>query len=78
MMYWGYGAGGGWIYMLLGMALFWTALIVMAVLAYRAWAHRDGRRVSRAEHILAERYAKGEIDDEEFEHRSATLRSSST
>src|SRR5512139_3930041 len=33
---------------------------------------------TRAEEVLAERYARGEIDTEEYERRLATLRAAST
>jgi len=42
------------------------------------WPAPEGDPVENAERILNERYARGEIGDEEFRHRSAVLRGSGT
>lgn len=90
-MYWyGDGHAGGWWYavIVIGMVLFWAAIITVGVLVARALAGRDSgtqgsdpHAATRppspsdgAEQILAERYARGEIDEHEYATRLATLR----
>jgi putative membrane protein len=80
MMY-GYGWGwGGWIAMTLVMVVFWAILITAVVLAVRYLAGAGGHRnppapgSARAEDVLAERFARGEIDDDEFRRRLTLLR----
>ncbi len=73
------GAGwGGWILMTLAMVAFW-ALVVFAVLALfrgtrdsaeRTPEHRDPIQ------ILDERFARGEIGEDEYHARSSVLRAS--
>ena len=64
------------------MLLFWgaiSALIVFAVRGFSPTASAGGSAGSRpggksnAEDILRERYARGEIDEEEYERRKAKL-----
>lgn len=69
------GVGGWW--MVLWMVLFWGGLIVVAIWAVRALSG-SGRSPSGggrkgALEILEERFARGEIDADEFEQRRATL-----
>lgn len=68
-MMWGYGAGWGW-FMGLWMLLFWGTLILLTV-----WAvSRFSRTYSGdAKRILQERFARGEIDEEEFQKRATLL-----
>ena len=84
-MYWG--PGFGWMGMMFGglmMLLFWGVVIVLAVIAIRAftrsggWQSRDvnrtaDRREDNALTILKERYAKGEIDKEQYERMRGDL-----
>jgi putative membrane protein len=80
-MYGGYD-GWGWGHMIYGplmMIIFWGGLIVVAVLAVR-WlgggsSHKHSEPPSRgnALDILKERFARGEIDKEEFEERKRLL-----
>lgn len=70
-MMWGGGFGmvGG-----LMMLLFWGAIIALIVLAVRGFSAGSGSgSKSDAVEMLRERYAKGEIDDEEYERRKAKL-----
>ncbi len=64
------GWGGGWMW-LWGtlMMLSWVAIIAGAV--WVVLRGRDGR--SRAQDLLEERYARGEIDTEEYRERLEQL-----
>ncbi|UKA64523.1 SHOCT domain-containing protein [Arthrobacter sp. FW306-04-A] len=80
MMYgWGGSIGiGGWIAMGLMMLLFWGGLITVAILLMRG-NHPGGRGFygspnDDSERILNERFARGEIDETEFNARRAALR----
>jgi putative membrane protein len=70
MGYYG-GMGFGW----LGMALFWVLVAVVVVYLLRVFSqgqapgHKDGQAME----ILRERYARGEIGQEEFEARRRDL-----
>ena len=68
-MMWGW--GGGWMF--LWMLLFWGGTILLVVWGIRQFtpSSRPGR--GRALEILEERYARGEIDREEFESRRQIL-----
>jgi putative membrane protein len=62
----------GW--MMLGSYLFWAALVALGViLVIRVWRPAQDRDAARA--ILAERFARGEIGEEELRTRLAALRS---
>ncbi len=75
MMGYGWGMGGGF-----GMILFWIALVLGIVWLARAldigkMFGRSGapNNGDRAMETLRERYARGEIDSEEFERRKRDL-----
>lgn len=81
---WGYG------FMAISMLLFWGLVILAGVALVRYLIRADQRSGgspttptapptvprtgSSAEDVLAERFARGEIDTEEYERRLATLR----
>lgn len=80
-MYWNGNDIGGWGYalMAISMVLFWGAVITGIVLFVRSlgpnaqW--RGGMSASgSAENLLAERFARGEIDESEFNSRVVILR----
>ena len=82
-MMWWYGSGmGAWGYalMAISMVLFWGVLIVIVVALIRYFG-RGGQQEagqtepSSPERLLAERFARGEINDEEYQSRLASLRS---
>ena len=73
---WCCGAGGPWmvVWLLLLAALVVAAVIVLRVLWGRGSGSGGPRtRADQALRILEERYARGEIDREEFEERRRTL-----
>lgn len=72
-MSWMWGAWG--LGMMLMMLVFWGLVIVGIVLAIR-WlsGHGDRSRSDRALDILRERYARGEINKDEFEAKQRDLR----
>jgi len=79
MMWWSHGGWGAgeWLAMSLMMVIFWVAVILLGV-----WLVRSTRSTQStpelttvngsAERLLAERFARGEIDEAEFA-RSRTL-----
>lgn len=84
MMYWDHGSwgAGDWLAMSLMMVVFWGAVIALVVWLVRS--ARSDQRTERpappapsADEVLAERFARGEIDDEEFTRRRELLHSGS-
>ncbi len=58
------------------MVVFWGLVIGLIVLAVRGFSGRsDTTPPPNALDILRERYAKGEIDEDEYERRKAKLES---
>jgi putative membrane protein len=86
----GHGMGGwGWFAMSVGTLLFWAVLIVGVALVVRALTRTGERGRPPAEprpsagggsagpspeQVLAERFARGEIDEQEYRARLAVLR----
>jgi putative membrane protein len=72
MMY-GWGSGGwvSWLVMTLVMLVFWGGLAALVVWGIRGFG-REGSKTDRL-NILRERFALGEIDQQEFESRRAVL-----
>lgn len=70
-----YGGGYGFGFMGIGMmVLFWGAIILLAVVAYRSLNDRNDAKIgTSALDILKERLAKGEIEPEEYETRRKAL-----
>ena len=73
MMGYGYGSSMGWLGMGFGMIihLAFTALIIMAAIWMFKTAFRGGHKEEKqtgAIEILKQRYAKGEITSEEYQH----------
>lgn len=64
----GDGAWGGWLVMSLVMLLFWGTLAVLGVWALRSsHSHSSPAAGPNPLDIARERYARGEITDEDFE-----------
>ena len=81
MWYGGNWGWGGWVLMAAGMVVFWALVITAVVLAVRYLAGPRGTDASpsgsgqtRAEELLAERFARGEIDETEYRQRLSLLR----
>jgi putative membrane protein len=75
---WGW---AGWTAMSVGMVAFWALVITAVVLAIRylsrprgSAANATGSGQTRAEGLLAERFARGEIDENEYRQRLSPLR----
>jgi putative membrane protein len=79
-MMWWYGPGmGGWslALMTVGMVLFWALIIFGLFAVVRSLQTAGGRPPevrATPEELLAERFARGEIDEQEYRRRLATLR----
>lgn len=75
---WGHGwSWAGWLVMCMVMLVFWAGLIaaVVAGVRYLGTANQPpapGTR--RPEDVLDDRYAAGEIDDDEYRRRRSILR----
>ncbi len=80
----GFGYGTGWIYMLIGGLLIVGLIVLIVFLLVRAnsvsgksgaTAPPDANQTDtqRALAILAERYARGEISDEEYQHKKSEI-----
>ena len=70
---WGYGMMSGWGGGLM-MLVFWAVIILLIVWLVREFSGRHARSGSHALDILKERYAKGEINKEEFESKKNDLK----
>ena len=67
-----YDWGGGWVFMWIGMGIFWALLIGVTIWLVRTFSRTDDGRES-ARRILRERLARGELDAEEFRAKLAQL-----
>jgi putative membrane protein len=74
----GYGWGGGWGFGAIGMVLWWI-LIILGIVLLARWLlsgspGRGGNApTGRALEVLKERYARGEIDKQEYEQKKRDL-----
>lgn len=81
-MYGSYGngwGGGSWVIMALMFLVFWGAVVSLVIyLLRRGHVRNDADRIRPAHHdaerLLADRFARGEIDEEEYLKRRAALR----
>lgn len=80
-MMWWYGGGpgwAGWTLMTLMMLAFWALLVFGGVAVYRLLRdgnERSGDERSDPQRLLDERFARGEIDADEYRQRRELLRS---
>lgn len=76
-MWWNHDPGwGAWLMMTLGMGGFWILMAVLVVALLRS-GRPAGSSGPDAREILQQRFARGEIDAEEYEARLDTLRRAS-
>jgi putative membrane protein len=74
MMWNSYGSGWGMAMMFFSNLIFLALLIGGGYLVYRAVRGDTGTaRPDRAEQLLGERYARGEIDEDEYQRRLGVL-----
>ncbi|MFJ9566160.1 SHOCT domain-containing protein [Streptomyces fuscichromogenes] len=86
-MMWYDGGGGGWFVMTVFMVLFWALVIAGAIALVRYFATTRQSRPQgppspaepglgdrTAQDLLAARFARGEIDEDEYRRRLAVLR----
>ena len=75
MMYGDYGMGMG-IFGMIFMTLIWILVIVALIYLIQAIMNKGGssKEVETAEEVLKKRFAKGEMNKEEFEEAIAVLR----
>ena len=69
---WGWHMGWWWWAMAPVMVAFWGALVWLAVTLVRGGRAAEG--TAEAERILAERYARGELEPEEYRRRRQDIR----
>ena len=67
------GSGFGFGIPGLGMILVWGVIILLVVWLVRSFSGDRGPSEKSARQILDERFAKGEIDREEYEQKKQTL-----
>jgi putative membrane protein len=77
---WNYGMGwGGWLLMSLAMVAFWAIVVFGVVALFRGFGTpgpgADRRRGEDAQRVLDERFARGEIDQQEYLARTDVMRS---
>ena len=84
-MMWGWGNGnwgwGAWLPMMLFMLVFLGVVVWAVVMFTRSWTsrppyHEHGEHASDPKRILDERFARGEIDEEEYRKRKDVLQQS--
>ncbi|MDI6105878.1 SHOCT domain-containing protein [Actinoplanes sp. NEAU-A12] len=79
MMYYGNGMGGGGMFLMIVNSLLLWALVIAGIVALVRYTRRDAQRgdaVRQApvpQRMLAERYARGDIDEEEYMRRLQVL-----
>ncbi|MFB7596157.1 SHOCT domain-containing protein [Streptomyces sp. NPDC056160] len=81
-MFWFHGVPGwGWFAMSLGTLFFWVLLIAAGILLARVLTRGAGHSQAPGgtgrptpEQLLAERFARGEIDEDEYRRRLSVLR----
>lgn len=82
MMYGWYGGAGvwGWVLMAFMMLVFWGGIVALVIFLVRGARSANGSHHlgtpwhEDPEHILAQRFARGEIDETEFRTRRDALR----
>jgi putative membrane protein len=72
--------GWGWVGMTLSTVLFLALLVIggMLLIRFARQPDRQGPPPRSAEQILAERFARGELTEEQYRQQLATLRDTGT
>jgi putative membrane protein len=74
-MMWNYGFGWGFPFFPFVWILFWLLIVFLFWGRWHRWdKHSHWQKEKSAEEILGERFAKGEIDEEEYSKRLTVLR----
>lgn len=81
MMWWGHDnwGAGSWIAMSLTMLVFWALFVGLIVWVVRSMANKPATtgtgqpRVASPDDVLADRFARGDINEDEFTRRRALL-----
>jgi len=75
MWNWGIGMGEWWMVLgIIGTVVFWGGVIVLVIWAVKKLSQRSGGgEVKGALDVLKERYARGEINKEQFEQMKKDL-----
>lgn len=77
MFWYGHGMDGwGWALMMFGTLLFWGLVIALVVVLVRSVPGRgraEGPTGPTPQQVLADRFARGEIDEEEYRARLRVL-----
>lgn len=69
----GYGMSGGGLFMVLWWVLVAVGIVVLIKWLVQSSGSKTVREENQALNLLKERYARGEIDDEEFQARKRKL-----
>lgn len=72
MMGWEYGFAGGWLGMFIPLILIGAIIYIVVKLSVNSDI-RNGKEYNSSIEILGERFARGEISEEEYEHKKAIL-----
>jgi putative membrane protein len=72
---WGAGSMMGWFGGGIMMIVFWVLFIALIVWVVREFSGKNSKSSSNALDILKERYAKGEMNKEEFESKKKDIAS---
>lgn len=68
---------GGWLVMTIAMVAFWALVIIAVVALFRGSTNgRDSTSGHDPMDILDQRFARGEIDEDDYHARAAVLRTS--
>jgi len=75
MWHYGYGYGVGFPFFPLLWLIFWVVVVFLIFGRKHHWEkHHTTQKDMTAEEVLSDRFAHGEIDEKEYEHRLEVLR----
>jgi putative membrane protein len=73
-MWWNYGLGWGFPFFILIKVLFFVLILSLIFGRWRGRGHYSWHGEKSAEEILKERFAKGEVDEKEYQERLGVLK----